>query len=538
VLATQQAGEEEPVNADVHGHPSKLPELLQILELLGQQEQQRLKWELRQVGEPVGSTQLRPSVSDSCGVLEAVLNCSKMEEEWTWDNFHTPSMELSQDKLSIKKTSDSPDFSSAMGSVAFSSGYHTWEIKMNTVTRVWVGVASAEHFDLGQHPTGFRDVWLISSFGAQHPDANSQSFGSTLSLETMFTSGDVIGVHLDMDEGVLCFVKNGTPCKNAKFTDLQGKTLCPVVCMDNAGDCAVLMSRQKMMYQVGRKVISGRTAFHSLLMQVVSMMVSTQETAVQAQMVGFCTRVLHLGMCFVRDVLDLCVKAQAAHGASRVAVTAALDQSMIREMLPCLESLTLALLAGMDQGNKSSGTSGLGEAAHDTEVMMSVETLHRLEELYQRTCELVQNHPTMQSTRQDELSTSATALQRGKAKMGAEKGESQWFVACLQETTGRPQTIRVMLPLSNATAEAGQDTTATHASANARTFSVTCEDAAYMLIEFDAVLDARAALVVTSANGSIVAQFTGEPALLQHCLGKQLSPIQTTFGVGYHLNSV
>lgn len=506
------------MNAAVYGNPSnsKLPELLQILESLGQQEQQRLEWELRQAGGPMGSTQLPPSVSDSPGALEAVLNCSKLEEEWTWDKFHTMSMELSQDRLTIKKTSDSPDFSSAMGSVAFSSGYHTWEIKMNTVSRVWVGVASAEHFDLGQHPTGFRDVWLISSFGAQHPDASSQSYGSTLSLETMFTSGDVIGVHLDMDEGVLCFVKNGTPCKNAKFTDLQDKTLCPIVCMDNAGDCAVLLSRQKRMYQVERKVISGRTAFHSLLMQVVSMMVSTQSAAVEARMVGFCTRVLHLGMCFVRDVLDLFVKAQAAHGASPAAITAALDQSMIREVLPCLESLTLALLAGMDQGNKSSGTSRLGGAAHDTGVM-SVETLHRLEELYQRACQLVQNHPTMQSTRQDELSTSATALERGKAKLGAEKGESQWFVACLQETVGRPQTVRVTLPLSNAAAETGQDSTATLASADARTFSVTCEGAAYLLIEFDAVLDARAALVVTSAYGSIVAQLTGEPALLQQC---------------------
>jgi hypothetical protein len=70
------------------------------------------------------------------------------QEEWTWDKYHTLSMELSQDGLTIKKTNDSPDFSNAMGSEAFSSGYHTWEIKMNTVSRMWVGVASTENFEV------------------------------------------------------------------------------------------------------------------------------------------------------------------------------------------------------------------------------------------------------------------------------------------------------------------------------------------------------------------------------------------------------
>lgn len=103
-----------------------------------------------------------------------------------WDKFHSTSMELSEDGSTIKKINDFPDFSNAMGSVWFSSGQHEWELKMGSVSRMWVGVASAEHFELGEHPTCFRDVWLISSFGGRHPDTG---FGGSLSLEMMFTTG-------------------------------------------------------------------------------------------------------------------------------------------------------------------------------------------------------------------------------------------------------------------------------------------------------------------------------------------------------------
>jgi hypothetical protein len=45
--------------------------------------------------------------------------------------------------------------------------------------------------------------------------------------------------------------------------------------------------------------------------------------------------------------------------------------------------------------------------------------------------------------RQDEISASATALERGKGKMG----DSPWFVASTQAQVGLPQTVRVTLPL-------------------------------------------------------------------------------------------
>ena len=49
------------------------------------------------------------------------------------------------------------------------------------------------------------------------------------------TSHHVVAVHLDLHEGVLSFSKNGVACKHATFTELRGKTLRPVLCMDNAG---------------------------------------------------------------------------------------------------------------------------------------------------------------------------------------------------------------------------------------------------------------------------------------------------------------
>ena len=63
---------------------------------------------------------------------------------------------------------------------------------------------------------------------------------------------------------------------------------------------------------------------------------------------------------------------------------------------------------------------------------------------------------------------------------------------------------------------AGLDTHATHASADARTYAVTCEPAAFLLVEFDAVMDARTALLVTAGDGSVVAQLTGAPRTQPH----------------------
>ena len=112
---------------------------------------------------------------------------------------------------------------------------HVFVMAFNRPNSARGGEGGVARSQLGQHPTCFRDVWLISSFGAQHPDASSQSYGGTLSLETMFAAGDVVAVHLDLHEGVLSFSKNGVACKHATFTELRGKTLRPVLCMDNAG---------------------------------------------------------------------------------------------------------------------------------------------------------------------------------------------------------------------------------------------------------------------------------------------------------------
>lgn len=100
-------------------------------------------------------------------------------------------------------------------------------------------------------------------------------------------AGDVVGLHLDMDDGVLSFTKNGAACSNAKLTGLQGKVLCPVVCMDNAGDSVTILSRNTVMYKVDRKVISVHSAFHSLLMQTVAMMVQVREMGTQRWSTGF-----------------------------------------------------------------------------------------------------------------------------------------------------------------------------------------------------------------------------------------------------------
>ena len=103
----------------------------------------------------------------------------------------------------------STSYSYSLGTFAVSQGKWYWEIKPTSVTNSaasnGVGVIKA-NTNPTSYPFGVaaNDAKVYSTNGQKHSNAGSVSFGDS------YTSNDIIGVALDMDNGKLFFSKNGT----------------------------------------------------------------------------------------------------------------------------------------------------------------------------------------------------------------------------------------------------------------------------------------------------------------------------------------
>ena len=100
------------------------------------------------------------------------------------------------------------DYIAANGSLAVSSGKWYWEFKHinSSASNVYAG-GGVINFDgwNGQYAGGSgANTYIYATSGQKSNSASSSSFGATLS------SGDIVGVALDLDNGFLYFSKNGT----------------------------------------------------------------------------------------------------------------------------------------------------------------------------------------------------------------------------------------------------------------------------------------------------------------------------------------
>lgn len=115
---------------------------------------------------------------------------------------------LSNGNLTIKNTSGSGSISYRTGraTVGKSSGKWYWEITVNDMTNTGgsIGVAAST-----QSLTNFIGASGQSGWGYQASNGNCNSNGGT-SYGASWTTGDVIGVALNMDAGTVTFYKNGT----------------------------------------------------------------------------------------------------------------------------------------------------------------------------------------------------------------------------------------------------------------------------------------------------------------------------------------
>jgi len=139
----------------------------------------------------------------------------------TWDNARRDGNTLSEGNLKV--TGDSGgDFDSVLGTMFVSSGKYYWEIERDSDTggsdRFRAGVA------IDSYPTttsmdSRTDAWGISE--------NGQKLGGSLSLTNYgdaTTTGDFIGVALDMDRNAIYFSKNGTWMNSASASGIAAGT--------------------------------------------------------------------------------------------------------------------------------------------------------------------------------------------------------------------------------------------------------------------------------------------------------------------------
>jgi hypothetical protein len=124
----------------------------------------------------------------------------------------------------------------AMGTMAVQSGKWYWEFTAGTASQnaYYVSVCdTAVWFPVGNSQSNmYSSAGVYSYYGN---DGNKINGGSASAYGSSFTSGDVIGIALDLDNGKVWFAKNGTwqnsgsPTggTNAAFTTLAGKTMAP-----------------------------------------------------------------------------------------------------------------------------------------------------------------------------------------------------------------------------------------------------------------------------------------------------------------------
>ena len=114
------------------------------------------------------------------------------------------------------------NFEGCTGTIYVSSGKYYFEFT-NSYSNVMIGVCTNNN-PLGNNFSASTTSWTYCSNGQKFGNgANGVSYGAS------FTTGDIIGVALDMDAGSITFYKNGVSQGVAFSTGLSGKELTPLV---------------------------------------------------------------------------------------------------------------------------------------------------------------------------------------------------------------------------------------------------------------------------------------------------------------------
>lgn len=110
---------------------------------------------------------------------------------------------------------------STTGTIAVTSGKWYWEVTDTTMgSGAYIGVVDNTWF-------GTDSSWTYSQTFVYLGSGNKGGNGSSVAYGATYTTGDLIGIALDMDNGTITFYKNNTSQGVAFNTGISGKTLRP-----------------------------------------------------------------------------------------------------------------------------------------------------------------------------------------------------------------------------------------------------------------------------------------------------------------------
>ncbi|RYH27830.1 hypothetical protein EON65_13005 [archaeon] len=148
---------------------------------------------------------------------------------FTFDSLRCgPDVVLSDDFLTASYTGDD-NWSTLLGSRSFSSGVSSWAIRVvqSSTAYIFIGVATSSA-DLTTFLGGCSNSWgFIGEHALYHNREKVKVYGEA------FSTGDIIGVTLDLNQGTLTFCKNGKSLGVA-FDKIYGD-LYPAVAFYNVG---------------------------------------------------------------------------------------------------------------------------------------------------------------------------------------------------------------------------------------------------------------------------------------------------------------
>jgi len=154
----------------------------------------------------------------------------------TWNPLDKGVGTLSNGNLDFLKPNNGWD-AGTRGTIGVSSGKWYWEItKNNSANYSMYGVALSNASFTEDYGAPNNETWTYeSNSGNKFGDSSG---GSGTAYGATFTTGDVIGVALDMTAGTLVFYKNGVS-QGTAFSTLAGKILFPWIDLYTSSDAAI-----------------------------------------------------------------------------------------------------------------------------------------------------------------------------------------------------------------------------------------------------------------------------------------------------------
>jgi hypothetical protein len=161
------------------------------------------------------------------------LNLSLKDQPWFWGQYEDSSMTLQVgiDETKLKKISNYPDYSCAVGRMVFDGGIHVWSLKVDDVISMWVGIVKGlNNYSLTQHPGRCEAEFMLAFHNSDSPIIKGGEPKLDYKSSLNFTSGQILEFELNLIKKSLALRVDGELVCFVLELDVQG--VVPYVCMD------------------------------------------------------------------------------------------------------------------------------------------------------------------------------------------------------------------------------------------------------------------------------------------------------------------